>query len=68
MQQRITPLNTDQNTWTPKALLEGWHRHLQEKDRSAGTVKKYTQAEILALDRLDRLDRCRKIRHFLRPT
>ena len=44
MQQRVTPLNTDQNMRTPKALLEVWHRHLQEKDRSAGTVKKYTQA------------------------
>ena len=44
MQQRVTPLKTDQNVWTPKALLEVWHRHLQEKDRSAGTVKKYTQA------------------------
>src|SRR5436305_12860974 len=44
MQQRVTPFNTDQKVPTPKALLEVWHRHLQEKDRSAGTVKKYTQA------------------------
>ena len=44
MQQRVTPLNIDQNVRTPKALLEVWHRHLQEKDRSDGTVKKYTQA------------------------
>jgi site-specific recombinase XerD len=44
MQQRVTPFNIDQNVRTPRALLEGWHRHLQEKDRSAGTVKKYTQA------------------------
>src|SRR5436305_19389 len=43
MQQRVTPFNIDQNVWTPKSLLEVWHRHLQEKDRSAGTVKKYTQ-------------------------
>ncbi len=44
MQQRVTPFHFDQNVCTPKALLEEWHRHLQEKDRSAGTVKKYTQA------------------------
>lgn len=44
MQQRVTPLKTNKNVWTPKALLEVWHRHLQEKDRSTGTVKKYTQA------------------------
>jgi len=44
MQQRVPPLTTDQTKWTPKALLEVWYRHLQEKDRSAGTVKKYTQA------------------------
>ena len=44
MQQRITTLNTDRNAWTPQELLEQWRRHLQEHDRSAGTVKKYTQA------------------------
>jgi len=44
MQQRITTLNTDRNMWTSQELLELWHRHLQEHDRSAGTVKKYTQA------------------------
>src|SRR5438270_10581440 len=44
MQQRVPPLIIDQNVWTPKALLEVWDHHLQEKDRSAGTVKKYTQA------------------------
>ena len=44
MQQRVTILNTDRNVWTPQELLERWHRHLQEHDRSAGTVKKYTQA------------------------
>src|SRR6266496_5601218 len=46
MQQRVPPLTTDQTKWTPKALLEVWYRHLQEKDRSAGTVKKYTQAVV----------------------
>ena len=44
MQQRVTALKTDRKEWTPQELLELWHRHLQEKDRSAGTVKKYTQA------------------------
>ena len=44
MQQRVTTLNTDRNVWTPQELLELWRRHLQEHDRSAGTVKKYTQA------------------------
>jgi site-specific recombinase XerD len=44
MQQRVTTLNTDRNAWTPQELLEVWHHILQEKDRSAGTVKKYTQA------------------------
>jgi site-specific recombinase XerD len=44
MQQRVTALKTDRNVWTPEALLEAWHHSLQEKDRSAGTVKKYTQA------------------------
>jgi site-specific recombinase XerD len=44
MQQRITALKTDRKAWTPQGLLEVWHHHLQEKDRSAGTVKKYTQA------------------------
>src|SRR5712692_330100 len=46
MQQRVTPLNIDQNVWTPKALLECWHRFLQEHDRSPGTIKKYTQAVV----------------------
>ncbi len=44
MQPRVTHLKADRNVWTPQELLELWHRHLQEKDRSAGTVKKYTQA------------------------
>ncbi len=44
MQQRITPLNTERKEWTPQKLLNQWQRHLQAHDRSAGTVKKYTQA------------------------
>ena len=44
MHQRITTLKTDQKAWTPRELLEMWHQHLLEKDRSAGTVTKYTQA------------------------
>ncbi len=44
MQQRVTTLKTDRNALTPQELLGLWHRHLEEKDRSAGTVKKYTQA------------------------
>ncbi len=44
MQPRITPLNTERKEWTPQELLDQWHHHLQEHDRSAGTVKKYTQA------------------------
>jgi site-specific recombinase XerD len=46
MRQRVTALKTDRKAWTPQELLEVWHRHLQEKDRSAGTVKKYTQAVV----------------------
>jgi len=38
MQKRVTALKTDRNMWTPEALLEAWHRSLQEKDRKAGTV------------------------------
>ncbi len=44
MHQRVTALKTDRNVWTPQGLLEVWHHYLQEKDRSTGTVKKYTQA------------------------
>jgi integrase/recombinase XerC len=46
MRRRVTALKTDRKAWTPQELLEVWHRHLQEKDRSAGTVKKYTQAVV----------------------
>ena len=44
MQPRITPLKTERKEWTPPELLDRWRHHLQEHDRSAGTVKKYTQA------------------------
>src|SRR5258706_11760074 len=44
MQPRITPLNTERKEWTPQELVERWRQDLQEHDRSAGTVKKYTQA------------------------
>ena len=50
MQQRVTTLNTDRNTWMPRELLEVWRNFLQEHDRSAGTVKKYTQAVTHFLD------------------
>ncbi len=44
MQQRVTTLKADRKAWTPRELLEVWQQYLQEKDRSAGTVIKYTQA------------------------
>ena len=44
MHKPVTTLKTDRKAWTPRELLEVWHHSLQEKDRSAGTVKKYTQA------------------------
>src|SRR5260370_8380211 len=44
MQQRVTPLKTNQNEWTVQQLLELWGRYLQGHDHSPGTVKKYTQA------------------------
>jgi site-specific recombinase XerD len=44
MQQRVTTLKTDLKAWTPRELLEAWRHSLQEKDRSAGIVTKYTQA------------------------
>jgi site-specific recombinase XerD len=43
MQPRMTPLKTEKE-WTPQQLLEQWRQYLQEKDRSAGTIRKYTQA------------------------
>src|SRR5260221_9982224 len=46
MQPRITPLKTDRKEWTLQELLDLWQRHLQERDRSTGTVKKYTQAVV----------------------
>ncbi len=44
MHKPVTTLKTDRKAWTPRELLDLWHRHLEEKDRSAGTVTKYTQA------------------------
>ncbi|MFL5665639.1 MAG: hypothetical protein ACJ8BW_30500 [Ktedonobacteraceae bacterium] len=44
MHKPITTLKTDRNLWIREALLEAWHHSLQEKDRSAGTINKYTQA------------------------
>jgi site-specific recombinase XerD len=44
MQQRVTTLKMDRIAWTPPELLKVWQRYLQEQDRSAGTVTKYTQA------------------------
>ncbi len=44
MQPRITPLNTERKEWTPQEVLDQWQQDLQEHDRSAGTLKKYTQA------------------------
>jgi len=46
MQPRITSLKTERKEWTPHELLDLWQHHLQEHDRSAGTVKKYTQAVV----------------------
>ena len=44
MQQRVPLLKANQNEWTAQQLLELWSLYLQDHDRSAGTVKKYTQA------------------------
>src|SRR5258708_28998376 len=44
MQPRITSLKTERKERTPQELLDLWQQHLQEHDRSAGTVKKYAQA------------------------
>lgn len=43
MQPRVTTLKTNREEWTPLQLLEQWRQHLQGRDRSAGTIKKYTQ-------------------------
>src|SRR3989440_8198563 len=37
-------MNTERMEWIPQELLNQWQQHLQEHDRSTGTVKKYTQA------------------------
>jgi len=47
--QRMTTLKREQQTWTPKHLLENWRTHLQNHDHALGTVKKYTQAVSLFL-------------------
>lgn len=44
MQSRITPLKTEWKELSPQELVNLWQHHLQEHDRSAGTIKKYTQA------------------------
>jgi site-specific recombinase XerD len=44
MHPRITPLNTERKEWTPQELVDWWQQDLQEHDRSAGTVKKYTHS------------------------
>ena len=44
MQPHVTPLKMDRKEWTPQQSLELWRQDLQGKDRSAGTIKKYTQA------------------------
>ena len=44
MQRHVTPLKTERKEWTPQQLLELWHQYLQGKDRSTGTIRKYTQA------------------------
>jgi hypothetical protein len=46
MQSRITSLNTERKEWSPQELVDLWQHHLQEHDRSTGTVKKYTQAVV----------------------
>ena len=50
MHKPITTLKTDRNLWIPEALLEAWHRSLQEKDRSAGTINKYTRRSVRTQD------------------
>ncbi len=46
MQSRIRSLNTERKEWSPQELVDLWQHHLQEHDRSAGTIKKYTQAVV----------------------
>src|SRR5437016_2916496 len=43
MQQRVTPLKTVRETVTARELLDLWRQYLLERDRSGGTVRKYTQ-------------------------
>ncbi len=42
MHKPVTTLKTNQNEWTAKYVLGQWSHYLQEHDRSAGTIKKYT--------------------------
>src|SRR5713101_5221008 len=46
MQQRVTPLKTEQVTVTAQELLDLWRQYLLEHDHSGGTVRKYTQAVV----------------------
>jgi site-specific recombinase XerD len=46
MQPRITSLKTERKEWSQQELLNLWQHHLQEHDRSGGTIKKYTQAVV----------------------
>jgi site-specific recombinase XerD len=45
--ERVISLKKGRLEWTEEQLselLEHWRRHLQEQDRSAGTIKKYVEA------------------------
>lgn len=42
--ERVITFKTDRQESDPEVLLVSWQRYLQEHDRSAGTIKKYTQA------------------------
>src|SRR2546429_447913 len=44
MQQQKTSPKTDRKILMPQELLDLWHQYLRERDRSGGTVRKYTQA------------------------
>lgn len=54
MQQRMSSLNAERKEWSPQELLDLWQQHLQEHDRSAGTIKKYTQAVVRFLNWYER--------------
>ena len=45
--ERVIPLKKNRSQWSQARLseqLEDWRRHLQEQDRSPGTLKKYVEA------------------------